>query len=64
METVKAVVGRGVEALAQSLEERHALKGEINQLHNIVQVVVSEVFGSAPSTSTPAVLVAEVPNEV
>jgi len=27
-------------------------------------VVVSEVFGSAPSTSTPAVQLAEVPNEV
>ena len=34
-ETVKAVVGQSVEALAQSLKERHALEGELDQLHNI-----------------------------
>ena len=61
---VKAAVGRGVEALAQSLEERHALEGELDQICNIMQVVIFEVFGSGPSTSTPAVQLAEVPNEV
>ena len=30
LEMVKAVVGRGVEVLAQSLEERHALEGELD----------------------------------
>ena len=40
------------------------LRGELNQIHNIAQVVISEVFGSVPSTSTPAVQLAEVPNEV
>ena len=61
---VKAAVSRSMEALAQSHEERRALEGELNQLHNIAQVVVSEVFGSGPSMSTPVVLLAEVPNEV
>ena len=64
LETVKAAVGRGTEVLAQSLEERHALEGELNQIRNIAQVVVSEVFGSGPSTSTPTVHLVEVPNEV
>ena len=64
LETVKAVIGQGVEALAQSLEERRALEGELNQIHNIAQVDISTVFGSGPSTSTPVVQLAEVPNEV
>ena len=55
LEMVKAAVGRSVEALAQSLEERRALEGELDQLRNIAQVVISEVFGSGPSTSTPIV---------
>ena len=50
--------------LAKSLEERCALKGELDQIRNVAQVVVSEVFGSAPSTSTPAIQLAEVPTEV
>jgi len=58
------VVSQSAEALDQSLEERCALEGELDQLRNIAQVVVSEVFGSRPSTSTPAVQLAEVPNEV
>jgi len=61
---VKAAVDRGAEALAQSLEERCALEVELNQICNIAQVVVSEVFGSGPSTSTPTVQLAEVPIEV
>ena len=61
---VKAVVGQGIEALAQSLEERRALKEELDQICNIAQVVVSELFGLGPSTSTPVVQLTEVPNEV
>jgi len=55
LETSKAAVNRGSEALAKSLEERRALEGELDQIRNIAQVVVSEVFGSGPSMSTPAV---------
>ena len=33
-------------------------------MRNVAQVIVSEVFGSAPSTSTPAIRLAEVPKEV
>ena len=36
LETVKAVVSQSMEALAQSLEERCALEGELDQLCNIV----------------------------
>ena len=53
-----------MDALAKSLEERRALEGELDQLHNVAQVIVSEVFGPAPSTSTPAIRLAEVPDEV
>ena len=53
-----------MEALAKYLEVRCALKGELDQIRNVTQVVISEVFGSAPSTSTPTVQLAEVPNEV
>ena len=60
----KAVIGRNAEALAKSLEERCALEGELDQMHNVAQVIISEVFGSAPSTSTPAIRLAEVPDEV
>ena len=42
-----------MEALAKSLEERRALEGELDQIRNVTQVVVSEVCGSGPSTSTP-----------
>ena len=64
LETAKAGIGQSVEVLAKSLEERCALEGELDQIRNVAQVVISEVFGSAPSTSTPAVQLAEVPNEV
>ena len=64
LETAKAAIGQSAEVLAKSLEERHALEGELDQIYNVTQVVVSEVFGSAPSTSTPAIQLAEVPNEV
>ena len=55
LETTKAAIGRSTEALAKSLEERCALKGELDQICNVTQVIVSEVFGSAPSTSMPAI---------
>ena len=64
LETAKAAIGQSAEALAKSLEERCALEGELDQLRNVAQVIISEVFGSAPSTSTPAIRLAEVPNEV
>ena len=64
LETAKATIGRSTEALAKSLKEQHALKEELDQICNITQVVISEVFGSGPSTSTPAVQLPEVPNEV
>jgi len=35
LETAKAAVGRSAEALAKSLEERCALKGELDQICNI-----------------------------
>ena len=64
LETAKATIGWNAEALAKSLEERHALKGELDQIHNVAHVIISEVFGSVPSTSTPAIQLAKVPNEV
>ena len=62
--TAKAMIGQSAEALAKSLEERHALEGELDQICNVSQVIVSEVFRSAPSTSTPTIRLAEVPDEV
>ena len=53
-----------MEALAKSLEEQRALEGELDQLRNIAQVVVSYAFGLAPSTSAPTIRLAEVPDEV
>ena len=35
LETVKATFGQNVEALAKSLEERHALEGELDQIRNV-----------------------------
>ena len=64
LETAKATFGQNAEALAKSLEERHALEGELDKIRNVSQLVISEVFGSAPSTSTPAILLAEVLDEV
>ena len=60
----KATIGRNAEALAKSHEERHALEGELDQMHNVAQLVVSEVFGLTPSTSTPTIRLAEVPDKV
>ena len=41
METAKVAIGRSMEALAKSLEERRALEGELDHIRNIAQVVVS-----------------------
>ena len=49
-----------MEALAKSHEERCALKGELDQICNAAQLVVSEVFRSAPSTNVATVQLAEV----
>ena len=64
LETVKATFSRNAEKLAKSREERRALEGELDHIRNIAQLVISEVFGSAPSTSVPAVQLAEVPDVV
>ena len=53
-----------MDALAQFLGERCILEGELDQLCNITQVVIFKVFGLGPSTSTPTVQLAVVPNEV
>jgi len=64
LEMAKAMIGQNAKALAKSIEERRALEGELDQIRNVAQLVVSEVFGSAPSTSAPAIRLAEVPDEV
>ena len=51
----KVMIGRKAKALAKSLEEQHALKGELDQIRNVAQVIVLDVFGSALSTSTPTI---------
>ena len=64
LETVKVTFSRNAEELAKSHEERHALEGELDQIRNVAQLIISEVFGSAPSTSAPAIQLAEVPDVV
>ena len=64
LETAKAMFGQNAEALAKSLEERRAYEGELDQMRNVAQLIISEVFGLAPSTSTPAIRLAEVSDEV
>ena len=64
LETIKVTFSRNAEELAKSREERRALEGDLDQIRNVAQLVVSEVFGSAPSTSAPAVQLAEVLDEV
>jgi len=60
LETIKATFSRNAEELAKSHEERRALEGDLDQIRNVAQLIVSKVFGSAPSTSAPAVQLAEV----
>ena len=64
LETAKATFGWNAEALTKSLEGRRALEGELDQIRNVAQLVISEVFGSAPSTSAPAIRLVEVLDEV
>ena len=64
LETVTVTFGRNAEELAKSREEQRALEGEFDQIRNVARLVVLEVFGSTPSTSTPAVQLAEVPDVV
>ena len=64
LETAKATFGQNVEALAKSLEEWRALKGELDQIRNVAQLIISKVFRSAPNTSAPAIRLAEVLDEV
>ena len=64
LETTKANFSQNVEELAKSHEERRALKGELGHIRNTAQLVISEVFGSVPSTRTPTVQLAEVPDTV
>ena len=55
LETAKATIGQNAKALDKSLEERCAPEGELDQIRNVAQLVVSEVFGSAASTSAAAI---------
>ena len=55
LETAKAMTVHNAEVLAKSLEERRALEGELDQMRNVAQLIISEVFGSAPSTSAPTI---------
>ena len=64
LETSKASFSWNAEELAKSREERRALEGELGQICDAAELVVSEVFGSTPSTSTPAIQLAEVPDAV
>ena len=64
LEMTKAIFSRNAKELAKSREERCALEGELGQIQNAAHLVISEVFGSAPSTSAPAVQLAKVPDAV
>jgi len=64
LEMAKAMIGRNVETLAKSLEERRTLEGELDQICNVAHLVITEVFGSTPSTSVPAIRLAKVLDEV
>ena len=41
-----------------------ALEGDLDQIRNVARLIVSEIFGSAPSTSVPTGQLAEVPDVV
>ena len=64
LEMTKASFSWNTKELAKSREERRALEGDLDQIHNVARLVISEIFGSAPSTSAPVVLLAEVPDVV
>ena len=44
LEMTKANFSRNVEELAKSREEQRALEGELDQIRNVAQLVVSKVF--------------------
>ena len=46
------------------MKEQRALEGDFDQIRNATRLVVSEIFGSVPSTSAPAAQLAEVPDVV
>ena len=64
LEMIKVTFSRNAEELAKSREERRALEGELDQIRNVAQLVISEIFELVPSTSTPAFQLAKVPDEV
>ena len=64
LEMTKANLCWNDEELAKSCEERRALEGDLDQIRNVARLIVSEVFGSAPSTIAPAVQLAEFPDAV
>ena len=64
LETIKVTFNWNEEELAKSYEEQRALEGDLDQICNVAQLIISEVFGSVPSTSAPAVQLAEVPDAV
>ena len=55
LEMSKASFNRNAEELAKSHEERCALEGDLDQICNVARLVISEIFGSAPSTSASVV---------
>lgn len=58
------MVDQNTEALAWSLEEQVNIKGELDQLHNVAQVVISKVLRLGPSTSAPAIWLVEISDVV
>ena len=64
LEMTKVTLGWNTKERAKSHKERRALEGDLDQIHNIAQHVVLEIFGSVLSTSAPAVQLAEVLGEV
>ena len=64
LEATKANFSWNAEELAKSREERRALKGELGEVRDAAQLIVSEIFGLAPSTSAPMVQLAKVPDVV
>ena len=63
-ETSKESFSQNAKELAKSHEERRALEGDLDQIRNVGRLVISEIFGSVPSTSAPAVQLAEVPDAI
>ena len=64
LEMSKASFSQNAKELAKSGEERRALEGDLDQIRNVGRLVISEIFGSAPSTSVPTAQLEEVPHVV